>query len=239
MLPRDSTIYSFRMAADSFSALDPGMRAALDQAWASTRAGSLGVGAAASLDGNVLAVGRNRIHETDPGDDVLAGTSLAHAELNVLAKLPYRAHDDLRLHTTLQPCVQCLGAIRLSSVEWVQVLAPDPLFRGIERMRELTPYLARRWPVIEQRPVDEWAVFALLTPTHSMRDHPRFAEVWTTALPSVTELVDEIDASGVLDGCQSVVEAADRVWGRLGECVAEVASLAADDDDHGGDRSAQ
>ncbi len=228
MLPRDGTIYSSRMAAASFSALDPGMQAALDQAWASTRAGSLGIGAAASQGRELVAVGRNRIHETDPGDDVLAGTSLAHAEMNVLAKLPYRAHDGLRLHTTLQPCVQCLGAIRLSSVEWVQVLAPDPLFRGIERMRELTPYLARRWPVIEQRSVDEWAVFALLTPTRSMRGHPRLADVWTTALPSVTELVDEIDSSGVLDDARSAVEAADRVWDRLGKCVAEVTSLAAD-----------
>lgn len=223
------------MTAASFAGLDPGMRAALEQAWTSTRAGSLGIGAAASLGGDVLAVGRNRIHETDPGDDVLAGTSLAHAEMNVLAKLPYRAHDDVRLHTTLQPCVQCLGAIRLSSVEWVQVLAPDPLFRGIERMRELTPYLARRWPVIEQRPIDEWAVFALLTPTDSMRDHPRFADVWTAALPSVTELSIEIDASGILDDVESVVEAADLVWGRLGECVTEVTTLAADH----GDGSAQ
>lgn len=204
------------------------MRAALEQAWASARAGSLGIGAAASLDGELLAVGRNRILETDPGDDVLAGTSLAHAEMNVLAKLPYRAHDAVQLHTTLQPCVQCLGAIRLSSVEWVQVLAPDPLFRGVERMRDLTPYLSHRWPVIEQRAVDEWAVFALLGPTRHMADHPTLGSAWTSVLPTVASVVAEIDAAGVFDGAASVVDAADRIWDRLGDGVAEVAALAAD-----------
>lgn len=208
------------------------MRAALEQAWESTRAGSLGIGAAASLEGEVLEVGRNRILETDPGNDVLAGTSLAHAELNVLAKLPYRAHDGLQLHTTLQPCVQCLGAIRLSSVEWVQVLAPDPLFRGIERMRELTPFMSRRWPTIEQRPIDEWAVFALLGPTRHTSGHPTLGEAWISVLPNVATLVAEIDADGVFDAADSVadsvVDAADRIWPRLGDCVAEVAALADD-----------
>lgn len=239
MLPRDGMIYPSPMAPESFASLDPGMRAALEQAWESTRAGSLGIGAAASLGDEVLASGRNRIHETDPGDDVLAGTSLAHAELNVLAKLPYKAHDDLRLHTTLQPCVQCLGAIRLSSVEWVQVLAPDPLFRGIERMRDLTPFMGRRWPTIEQRPVDEWAVLALLGPTRHTAPHPTLGEAWVSVLPGVAELVAEVDASRVLDDAESIVEAADRVWERLGQCVAEVAALADDDDARDGAPSAK
>ena len=228
MLPRDRLVYPAMMAAMSFAGLDAGMRAALEQAWASVRAGSFGIGAAASLDGELLAVGRNRILETDPGDDLLAGTSLAHAELNVLAKLPYRAHDEVRLHTTLQPCVQCLGAIRLSSVEWVQVLAPDPLFRGIERMRELTPYLSHRWPTIEQRPIDEWAVFALLGPARRMLVHPTLGSAWTSVLPTVADMVAEIDAAGTLNDADSVVDAAERVWDRLGDGVAEVATLAAD-----------
>jgi tRNA(Arg) A34 adenosine deaminase TadA len=228
MLPRGHLIYPATMAATSFADLDAGMRAALEQAWESARAGSLGIGAAASFDGRLLAVGRNRILETDPGDDVLAGTSLAHAELNVLAKLPYRAHDGLQLHTTLQPCVQCLGAIRLSSVEWVQVLAPDPLFRGLERMRELTPYLSRRWPTIEQRPVDQWSVFALLGPTRHMLDHPALGPAWTAVLPTVAGVVTQIDADGIFAGAESVVDAADRVWDRLSRAVSEVAALAAD-----------
>jgi tRNA(Arg) A34 adenosine deaminase TadA len=205
------------------------MRMALSQAWASIRAGSLGIGAAAfDRDGELLATGRNRIHESDPGDDVLAGTSLAHAELNVLAKLPYRAHDDVVLHTTLQPCVQCLGAIRLSSVTSVHVLAPDPLFRGVERMRELTPYMGRRWPSIEQRPLDEWAAFALLYPTYHILDHPKFGDAWTAVLPTVSEVVRDVERRRVYDGATTATEAAERIWDRLGACRDEIEALAAD-----------
>lgn len=205
------------------------MQVALEQAWASARAGSLGIGAAA-LDaaGELVAVGRNRINETDPGDDVLAGSSVAHAEMNVLAKLPYRAHDGLVLHTTLQPCVQCLGAIRLSTVSDVRVLAPDPLFRGVERMRDVIPFLARRWPVIEQRPVDRWTVLALLYPTHHMRSHPTLSEWWAGTLPTVAELVADIEADARCAGVAAVVEAAEILWDDLDACVAEVAAVADD-----------
>lgn len=216
-------------STSTFDALDIGMQTALSQAWNSIRAGSLGVGAAAfDQDGNLLATGRNRIKETDPGDDVLAGTSLAHAELNVLAKLPFRGHDDVVLHTTLQPCVQCLGAIRLSSVGRVHVLAPDPLFRGVERMRDLTPFMARRWPSIEQRPVDEWAAFALLYPTYHILDHPTLGDAWTAVLPTVADVVGDIEEHRVFDGAATVIEAAERVWSRLGRCVPEIEELASE-----------
>lgn len=199
-------------ARESFDELDGGMQLALEQAWASTSAGSLGIGAAAlEPNGAVIAVGRNRINETDPGDDVLAGTSLAHAEMNVLAKLPFRGHEAIALHTTLQPCVQCLGAIRLSSVSSVSILAPDPLFRGVERMRDLTPFMARRWPEIRQRPVDEWSVMALLSPTMHMFGHPTLSTTWTDTLPQVAALAREWRPTELSHRHPSVVDAADEL----------------------------
>jgi tRNA(Arg) A34 adenosine deaminase TadA len=63
------------------------MHRAVELAWESFRAGSLGIGAVITRDGETLATGRNRLAESDPGEVVLAGTSLAHAELNALAKL--------------------------------------------------------------------------------------------------------------------------------------------------------
>ncbi|MFW2333750.1 hypothetical protein [Ilumatobacter sp.] len=216
-------------ASSSFGRLEPGMRAALHQAWAAVEAGSLGIGAAALDDaGAVLAVGRNRLHESDPGDDALAGTSLAHAELNVLAKLPFRAHESVVLHTTLQPCLQCLAAIRLSSVSRVHVLAPDPLWRGIERIRDVTSFVARRWPSIEQHPVDEWSAFALLSPTRHMSSHPQLGETWTSTLPGVTAVSIAAEADRLFHGADSVVEAADRVWDQLSACIDEVAAVADD-----------
>ncbi|HMK10115.1 MAG TPA: hypothetical protein VK461_00890, partial [Acidimicrobiales bacterium] len=68
-------------------ALEPPMHRAVELAWESFCAGSLGIGAVITLDGEIAATGRNRLAESDPGADVLAGTSLAHAEMNALAKL--------------------------------------------------------------------------------------------------------------------------------------------------------
>src|SRR3954466_13784749 len=96
------------------TSLDPPMHRAFELAWESFCAGSLGIGAVVTRGSELLTTGRNRLAENDPGDDVLAGTSLAHAEMNALAKLRWGADPDgLQLWTTLQPCLQCLGAIRL------------------------------------------------------------------------------------------------------------------------------
>lgn len=208
------------------------MRLALELAWESTCAGSFGIGAVAvDPDGAVVATGRNRILEVDAGEDVIANSSLAHAEMNVLAKLPYRRHEGtgLQLHTTLQPCIQCLGAIRLSSVARVEVLAPDPLWRGIERIVEQNAFLARNWPDIEEVPVTEWSVFALLLPTHLSAFWGNAAPGWHAAVPAVAALAEELVHSGELvtaaaDGA-TLDQIVDRLWPRLTECCDEVAAL--------------
>lgn len=221
-------------AAGSLELLPPPIRRALGLAWESIRAGSLGIGAVVtSSDGRELATGRNRLVERDPGDDHLAGSSLAHAELNVLAKLRYRGHedDDIELATTLQPCLQCLGAIRLSPVRRVLVLAPDPLWIGIERMRDLTPFVARNWPLIEQVPVTEWSVLALLFPTHQFMFWGTELVTWADHLPGVTELARGLVDAGRLVGHveqgSRLPDVAADLWSDLADCVDEVAALAA------------
>ena len=186
----------------SWATLDAPMQRALGLAWESACAGSLGIGAVAvGSDGYEVATGRNRLFEHDPGDDVLAGTSLAHAELNVLAKLKMRQHEDdgLVLHTTLQPCVQCLGAIRLSPVRAVRVLAPDPIMRGVERIRDVNAFMAGNWPRIEQLPITEWSVLALLFPTHTWLFWSYRFDQWCERLPRLTALTERLVAAGEVD----------------------------------------
>jgi tRNA(Arg) A34 adenosine deaminase TadA len=210
---------------------DPMLRA-MELAWASFRAGSLGIGAVVTLDDSVVATGRNRLNEHDTGDDVLAGTSLAHAEMNALAKLKWRQHRGAELHlwTTLEPCLQCLGAIRLSEVTHVHVLAPDPIFRRIEEVQHLSPFLASRWPAIEHRDVDEWAALALLFQTHVGVFWGSPAPGWNETLPSMAALAAELVASGELLQLAadepSVARTADHLWDRLGAVLPEVATLA-------------
>jgi tRNA(Arg) A34 adenosine deaminase TadA len=206
------------------------MHRAIELAWESFRAGSLGIGAVITRDGETLATGRNRLAESDPGEDVLAGSSLAHAELNALAKLRWGSPSDgLELWTTLQPCLQCLGAVRLSPVRKVHALAPDPLFRGVEGARHLNEFIGRQWPEIVELPVDEWAALSLLFQTHVTTFWQVSIDGWNESLPSVAALAVELVASSELlelaSAETSVDDVADALWPRLSECVADVAAL--------------
>jgi tRNA(Arg) A34 adenosine deaminase TadA len=214
-------------------ALKPPMQRAMELAWESFCAGSLGIGAVVTRDGELLTTGRNRLAEDDPGEDVLAGTSLAHAEMNALAKLRWGAHSDgLTLWTTLQPCLQCLGAIRLSAVTEVQVLAPDPLFRGVEGVRHVNEFIGSRWPEFVEHDVDEWAVLSLLFQSHVTSFWGVAVPGWNEALPSIATLAGDLVASGeLLDLAGSgadVASVAVALWGRLGECVPDVERVAAE-----------
>jgi tRNA(Arg) A34 adenosine deaminase TadA len=211
--------------------LAPLMRHAVELAWESFCSGSLGIGAVVTRHGEVFATGRNRIGERDPGDDVLAGTSLAHAEMNALAKIPWATRSDgLALWTTLQPCLQCLGAIRLSPVRTVHVLAPDPLFRGVEQARHLSEFIGRDWPDIAELAVDEWSVLSLLLHTHVVGIWQVEVPGWNDALPAIADLAQELIGSGEL--IAQVVSAtplatvAEGLWNRLGACRADVERVA-------------
>jgi tRNA(Arg) A34 adenosine deaminase TadA len=213
-------------------AIDGAMRRALELAWESTCAGSLGIGCVITdAAGEVVASGRNRLFEHDSGDDHLAGTSLAHAEMNALAKLRWGLHRDVRLvlHTTLQPCLQCLAAIRMSAVDHVVVLAPDPLFRGVEAILDVNDFVASRRPSIEQRPIDTWSVVGLMLPTHAQA----FWSAdwgWADALPMLWDHARElVDDKTVIDCATAAVpfdEVLQRLEPRLAACVDEVVALA-------------
>jgi len=209
------------------------MRLAFELAWQSVCAGSLGIGAVVTRsDRSVVTTGRNRLFETDPGDDHLAGTSLAHAELNALAKLRWGAHQNehLVLWTTLQPCLQCLGAIRLAPINEVRILAPDPLFRGVEGIRHVTAFVGRNWPEVIQDEVDEWSVLSLLFPTHAAAYFDAWAEGWREALPATSSLAVDLARSGELVDLATravdVASLAAALWSRLTPCVGEIAHLA-------------
>jgi tRNA(Arg) A34 adenosine deaminase TadA len=212
------------------------MRQALELAWESCRAGSLGIGAVVTHDGRALFTGRNRMGESDPGDDLLAGSTLAHAEMNVLAKIPWRTPGDgLELWTTLQPCLQCLGAIRLSPVPRVHVLAPDPLFRGVERARDLSPFIGQRWPTITERPVDEATVLSLLLPVHHtvLWDITPVLVNWEAAVPTLVGLGRDLVATHELTELAaagtSLDDLAATLHDRLAGCLPEIVRLAAVD----------
>jgi tRNA(Arg) A34 adenosine deaminase TadA len=114
------------------ASLDAAAWRALEQAYEALTAGGLPCGAAlADAAGAIVACGRNHAFDPLSGDDPLQGTPLAHAELNVLARV--RTDRDLSADTlwsTQQPCAMCTAAIGFCGVGRTRYLAADPAFLG-------------------------------------------------------------------------------------------------------------
>ncbi|HUN36070.1 MAG TPA: hypothetical protein VMU95_29075 [Trebonia sp.] len=151
-------------AARLWAELDEAWLVAFGQAWDALRSGNIAVGACiATPDGEVIRAARNRVADTSGPVGEVFGTSLAHAEINVLARMPFRGRRDLVLTTTLQPCLQCAAAIRLGRVAAVRFAGPDRYWDGCHEFGKLSPR-EQTWKQPEQfgpRP-DELGLFATL-----------------------------------------------------------------------------
>jgi tRNA(adenine34) deaminase len=98
------------------------MRLALDEARAAALAGEVPVGAVVTRDGEMVAVGRNRMRDgCDP---------TAHAEMVAIRAAAERLGtsrlDQCDLWVTLEPCAMCAGAIALARLRRLYFAAPDP-----------------------------------------------------------------------------------------------------------------
>jgi tRNA(adenine34) deaminase len=151
-------------AEERWGALDDAWRQAFAMAWEAVGTGNIGVGAAVSDEhGTVLVRARNRVSESDGPAGQISGSSLAHAEINALAGLPFRSPRSLVLTTTLQPCLQCAAAIRMGPIALVRIAGEDPLWHGCDDFGSLNDWVGRRGPVPSEGPRgDEIGVFATL-----------------------------------------------------------------------------
>jgi tRNA(adenine34) deaminase len=128
-----------------WSELDGPWREAFRQGWEALRTGNIPVGACASTpDGVIVHAARNRVADSDGPPGEVFGSSLAHAEVNVLARLPYQQAGRVVLTTTLEPCIQCSAAIRLGPVDTVRYAGADPLWDGCHDFSPLSPREAAR-----------------------------------------------------------------------------------------------
>lgn len=119
-------------------------------AWESFRVGSIPVGAVlVGPDGAVVSRGRNRFNEAVGPPGEIAGSRIAHAEVNALATLPPGEYRDHVLYTTLEPCLLCSSALRFSHVGTVRFAAEDPFWTGMDRVPDANENIARRWTTRE------------------------------------------------------------------------------------------
>jgi tRNA(Arg) A34 adenosine deaminase TadA len=135
-LPADGLTSAARVWAE----LDEAWLVAFGQAWEALRSGNIAVGACiATPDGEIIRAARNRVADTSGPVGEVFGTSLAHAEINVLARMPFRGRRDLVLTTTLEPCLQCAAAIRLGRVAVVRFAGADRYWDGCHEFGKLHP----------------------------------------------------------------------------------------------------
>jgi tRNA(Arg) A34 adenosine deaminase TadA len=118
-------------ALEAWEHLDHPWQAAFELAWEAFGDGTIPVGAVVvDENGAIVAQGRNRIFADSAPPKQIAGTRLAHAELNALAQLsPDRRWNACTLYTTLEPCVLCVGAASVATVGRIRFAGTD-VFSG-------------------------------------------------------------------------------------------------------------
>jgi len=185
-----------------WATLDEAWAEAFRQAWQALRTGNVPVGACVTTrNGRILHAARNRVCDrTGPSGEVW-GSQLAHAEINALARVPYRQHDDLVLTTTLEPCLQCAAAIRLARVATVRFAGGDRAWEGCHDFARLSPREAsRRQPVRYGPRDDEIGMFAVLMSRIGPGVSGRF-EAWLRAAGegATIDLGRRLQADGTLE----------------------------------------
>jgi tRNA(Arg) A34 adenosine deaminase TadA len=118
---------------------------ALDLAWDAFCSGTTPVGAVVTdAAGAIVAEGRGRRYEPAGPPGQLAGSHVAHAEINALARLGAGRHyEDHALLTTLEPCGMCHGAAVQASVGMLAYAGADP-YAGTGRLDFAVPQTRRR-----------------------------------------------------------------------------------------------
>lgn len=212
-------------AARRWAGLDGPWQEAFRAAWEAFRTGNIAVGAcAATADGQIVRTARNRVTDAGGPPGEVFGSMLAHAEINVLARLPFQHRRDLVLTTTLQPCLQCAAAIRFGPVATVRFAGSDPYWDGCHEFGKLSAREALRVRPARIGPCrDELGAFAALI----SRFGPGLIPAYEQAMRDLGEgpsfdLVHRLDDDGELPvlAAMEVDEALGYLWPWLQELAA-------------------
>ena len=189
-------------ASETWKALPLPWQVAFEEAWASFRAGSFGIGAVltdptADPDGGgaIVTAGRNRVMQTQRSPRTLSGNMTAHAEMNAFAELDTFNAEGLHLYSTLEPCLMCAAAAMSLKVAHVHFAAVDEFYVGMNELWAHHPVTAERQPE-STGPLDgPLAAFARLLPMAFTLEHlaGRSAEqLARTEHPDLAALIDRL-----------------------------------------------
>jgi tRNA(Arg) A34 adenosine deaminase TadA len=202
----------------------PAWTAAFELAWESWRAGSLGIGSVlVDSEGDVVTRGRNRVLEP-PDSGRVAGTLIAHAEIDAFAQLGLATAEGLSLYTTVEPCLMCRATAIAMRTARVCSAAPDPVFEGLDEALAAHSYMEGRMPAREHLEDDVLVSFAALLPlAHRVWSRPgqpprrewlkANEAIWHAAGQlvgdgSLTRLArDDAPVAAVIDACAGALSA--------------------------------
>jgi tRNA(Arg) A34 adenosine deaminase TadA len=209
-------------AAERFSRIHPAWRSAFDLAWESWCAGSLGIGAVLLDDhGDMVVGGRNRVLE-ERASGRLAGSLLAHAEMDAFAALGLKTAAGMTLLTTVQPCLMCTATTIAMRTARVCFAASDPVFEGLDETLASHAYISERLPTSDQLGDPVLVAFAVFLPLANRvwsRPGQEPRREWLVAHHAIWNCAQRLVDDGTLTALQrsgaSVVEAVDAVSSAL------------------------
>ena len=143
--------------------LDRPWQIAFQMAWEAYKVGTIPIGCViVNGNGEVVSKGRNRIFDRGKSTP-LAGTNMAHAEMDALFGLRESEHPDIRnyiLYTTMEPCPMCFGTMVMMNIRNICYAARDG-FAGATSLNEKLEYINNK-NIFIKRGVDEMEEFQLI-----------------------------------------------------------------------------
>lgn len=210
--------------------LSPVWQRCIEGAWAAYGHGSLPHGAVVTdAEGNIVAQGRNRIRETTAEGREFAGNRLAHAELNALFALDWRAVDiyNCTLYSLIEPCPMCIGAAAMAHIKAVRFAVRDGGAGGaalMEAYPEKVP-LFKHGALSISGPEDsalETLLMAIQVESTLSQKHPKPYE-WIALLardvPQGAALGEKLFATGQLQQWKEEQQAVSFVLDQLSEML--------------------
>jgi tRNA(adenine34) deaminase len=196
---------------------------AFRQAWAAYVACTIPVGAVVVDPHEAIAAeARNRIFDVDAAPrGQLAGSWLAHAELNAIAQIDTersRTEEGWAVYSTFEPCPLCAGAITVAFRGRITVgyACEDPISSGLRVLTDTDIGRRRQWQVQKLR--GPFAVFAeLLLAAYTLEARPvsltaaRYREApWR----SLIETAGPVLARGRIRG-EAVEQVVATIWAEI------------------------
>ncbi|MGC1184004.1 MAG: deaminase [Candidatus Dormiibacterota bacterium] len=199
--------------------LDPAWQEAFRQAWEAFRTGNIPVGACVTTaDGKIVRAARNRVSDEQAPEGEVFGSSVAHAEVNVLARIALDTPRELVLTTTLEPCLQCSAVARLGAVATIRFAGADPLWDGCHDFSSLSPREAARPQLTMDGPrADQLGLFATLISRFWRHSDTTEAFLRAAGEGHSLELVQDLRATGQMArlAAMEVDDALAHLWPQL------------------------